>query len=103
MLCGRISVGTRANGAPSARIIDCARIKSVSVRNRRSGITAPGTAFGVIHNRDFRSDTLFIRTEIAVGARSAQGFPKPCADEAPSARSVDLELNPKPYLFEIDA
>jgi hypothetical protein len=32
----------------------------------------PRTVFAFNHNRDFRTDVLFIRTEITVGARSAQ-------------------------------
>jgi len=34
--------------------------------------TQPQTTFAFLHNRDFRADVLFIRSEITVGARSAQ-------------------------------
>jgi len=62
---------TCADGGPSARIVECARMKSVSARIRRSRIN-PHSLFGVNHNRVFRTDVLFIRTENTVGARSAQ-------------------------------
>jgi hypothetical protein len=62
---------TCAGVKPPARIADCARMKSTSVHNRRSWIT-PHAVFGVYHNRVFGTDALFIRTENAVGARSAQ-------------------------------
>jgi hypothetical protein len=58
-----------ADEKPSARIIDCARMKSASVRNRRSWIKANLSALVFIHNRVFCADALFIRTENAVGAR----------------------------------
>ena len=44
-----------ADEKPSARIVVCTRMKSTSVCN-------------------FCTDTFFIRTEIAAGARSAQAF-----------------------------
>src|SRR5450759_2525363 len=57
-----------ADKKPSARIVDCARMKSTSARNRRSCIT-PRAVFGVNQNRVFCADALLIRTENAVGAR----------------------------------
>ena len=38
----------------------------------------PQTLLGFIHNRVFRTDALFIRTENTVGARSAQVFVARC-------------------------
>jgi hypothetical protein len=61
-----------ADKKPSARIVDCARMKSTSARNRRSWIKATRVILGFIHNRVFCADAFFIRAENAVGARSAQ-------------------------------
>jgi len=55
----------------SARIVDYARMKSISAHNRRSWMK-PHAVFGVNHNRIFCTDALFIRTKNTVGARSAQ-------------------------------
>jgi len=60
-----------ADEKPSARILDCARMKSASVRNRGSRIN-PNADFVFANNRVFRTDVPFIRTENTVGARSAQ-------------------------------
>jgi hypothetical protein len=56
---------------PSAQIVDCARMKSASARNRRSCIKSHAVP-GFDHNRAFDTDVLFIRIESTVGARSAQ-------------------------------
>ncbi|MFA5911962.1 MAG: hypothetical protein WC830_00240 [Burkholderiales bacterium] len=55
----------------SARIVDGARMKSISARHRRSRLKTQAVA-GLIRNRVFRADTLYLRVENTVGARSAQ-------------------------------
>ena len=63
---------TCADGVPSARILDCARTKKLSVHNRGSWIKANPDRLGFIQNRVFCADVLFIRAEDTVGAQSAQ-------------------------------
>jgi len=47
-------------------------MKSASVRDRGSSMKPTQTVLAFIYNRVFCTDTLFIRTENTVGARSAQ-------------------------------
>ena len=63
---------TCADGVPSARILDCARTKKLSVHNRGSLKRTASSAFAFIQNRAFGTDALFIRAEDTVGAQSAQ-------------------------------
>jgi hypothetical protein len=60
-----------ADKKPSARIVDGARMKSISARHRRSRMKTHAVA-GFNRNRVFRADTLYLRVENTVGARSAQ-------------------------------
>jgi hypothetical protein len=60
-----------ADEKPSARIADYARMKKLSVHNRRSHMkTKPSVPLSIT---GFSVRMLFIRAENPVGARSAQG------------------------------
>jgi hypothetical protein len=75
-------------------------MKNTSVRNQRSSVKT--RAIPVFpHNRDFRADAFFIRSEITVGARSAQWPPIDSSRRAKIFRSATIlqkaRLSPRPH------